>query len=109
MDWGWTQSLPWAGQPFVFEYSYNGNPYQQMIWNGNTLQSVASGQYAYNAGNALGVGPAAAAFKITQSGGSAYTIQEIATGLYVSSPGKQAPPNFITFSPTATMWFAIKH
>jgi hypothetical protein len=97
----------WAGDPFVYEFSYNNNPDQQFIWDGATLQESETGAYVFNSGNLLGLGPSAGSFTIV-SRGAGYTIQDQASGLYVNSPGAQSPPNTMALSSTPAIWLTIR-
>jgi hypothetical protein len=91
--------------PGVYEYSYNNGPDQQFIWNGRTLQESCTLAYVFNNSDTLALGANAGTFAIVSSG-NGYTIQDMASGLYVNSPFAQSPPNAMYFSPTPTIWTA---
>ena len=70
------------------------------------LQSVQSpGQYLYDDGGALAIGPSGDHFSIVPSG-SGYTIYDSTVNLYVNTPGQISPPNKLTLSAAPTVWTA---
>jgi hypothetical protein len=109
MDLGWALHPEWGNNgPFVYLYSYNNNPSQQITYTtSGQLQSVANpGQYFYNDGGALALGPGGDTFLIVPSG-KGYTIYDSTVNLYVNTPGKIAPPNQLKLSSTPTVWTAM--
>lgn len=102
-DGGFNRHTP--SNPHMYLYSYNNGPDQQFIWNGSTLQEVADGEHVYNGSGSLEVGSPSSTFAIVTSG-SGYTIKDVASGLYVSSPNAQYPTT-MSLSSSATVWTAI--
>jgi hypothetical protein len=109
MDLGWALHPEWGNNGlFVYLYSCNNNPSQQITYTtSGQLQSVANpGQYFYNDGGALALGPGGDTFLIVPSG-KGYTIYDSTVNLYVNTPGKIAPPNQLKLSSTPTVWTAM--
>jgi hypothetical protein len=108
MDLGWALNPQWGDGPFVYLYSYNGGASQKLTYTASgQLQSAQSpGQYFYNDGGALAIGPSGDHFSIIPSG-NGYTIYDSTVNLYVNTPGKISPPNRLTLSPTPTIWTAM--
>jgi hypothetical protein len=106
MDLGWALNPQWGDGPFVYLYSYNGGASQQITYTSSgQLQSVQNpGQYFYNDGGVLAIGPVGDTFSITTSA-NGYTIQDkTAGGLYVHTASAIDPPNKLSLSSTATVW-----
>ncbi|HEY1947882.1 MAG TPA: choice-of-anchor D domain-containing protein [Bryobacteraceae bacterium] len=106
MDLGWALNPQWGDGPFVYLYSYNNGASQQITYTSSgQLQSVQSpGQYLYNDGGFLAIGPVGDTFTINTSG-NGYTIQDkTAGGLYVQTASAIGPFNKLSLSSTATVW-----
>ncbi|MBV9768054.1 MAG: hypothetical protein JOZ32_00655 [Bryobacterales bacterium] len=103
-DGGFNRSIP--SDLHMYLYSYNDGPDQQFIWNGSTLQESYTLAYVLNSSSVLELGSSGGTFAIVSSGsGSGYFIQDVASGLYVTSPN--APyPTAISLSSTPTVWTA---
>jgi hypothetical protein len=106
MDLGWAMHPQWGDGPFVYLYTYNNGPSQQISYtSGGKLQSASTpADYLYNDGGALAVGSNGDTFSIISSG-TGYTIQDTTSGgLYVNNTGTIDPPNKLTLSTTPTVW-----
>jgi hypothetical protein len=108
MDVGWALNPQWGAGPFVYLYSYNNGSGQQITYTASgQLQPVQSpGQYFYDDGGALAVGPSGDRFSIVPSG-NGYTIYDNTVNLYVNTSGKISPPNKLMLSTTPTVWTAM--
>jgi hypothetical protein len=107
MDLGWALNPEWGFPTYVYLFSYNDNPSQQlMLTSSGQLQSVAnSSEYLSNSGGFLSLGPTRDIFSISASG-NGYTIYDQTVGLYVNTPGAIDPPNKLVLSSTPTVWMA---
>jgi Abnormal spindle-like microcephaly-assoc'd, ASPM-SPD-2-Hydin len=108
MDLGWALNPQWGDGPFVYLYSYNNGSSQQITYTASgQLQSVQSpGQYLYDDGGSLAIGPSGDRFSIVPSG-NGYTIYDNTVNLYVNTSGKISPPNKLMLSTTPTVWTAM--
>lgn len=108
MDLGWALNPQWGNGNYVYLYSPNSSSTQLINFTtAGQLQSASTpGDFLYDEGGVLGVGPGGDNFTINSSG-SGFTIYDNTVQLYVNTPGKVDPPNKLTLSSTPTVWTAI--
>ena len=107
MDLGWALNPQWGDGPYVYLYSYNNSPTQQITFtaSGQLQSGESSGQYLYSDGGVLALGSGGDSFSINSSG-KGYTIYDSTVNLYVNTPDKTGPPNKLSLSSTPTVWTA---
>ncbi len=107
MDLGWALNPQWGDAPYIYLYSYNDGPSQQITFTttGQLQSGESPGQYLYSDGGVLALGAGGDTFSITSSG-QGYTLYDSTVNLYVNTPGKTGPPNKLTLSSTPTIWTA---
>lgn len=106
MDLGWALNPQWGFGPYIYLYTFNNGPTQEVTFtSGGKLQYANnSADLLYDDGGALAMGSSGDTFSITSSG-TGYTIKDTsAGGLYVNNNAAIDPPNKLGLSTTPTVW-----